>query len=117
MVKTTAIKENRDFRRLYARGKSAASGCVALYMMPNRLKIKNRLGITVSVKIGKAVKRNRIKRLIREAYRAHEAEIKGGFDFVCVARHRALGASYWEVEKSLVSCARKLHAIREAEGQ
>ena len=55
------LKLNKDFRRLYARGKSVACGCVVVYCMKNR-KDENRIGLTVGKTIGKAVKRNRAKR-------------------------------------------------------
>lgn len=101
MKKTVSIKENREFRRLYYRGKSEATRYIVVYCSKNRLG-RNRLGLTVSTKLGGAVVRNRIKRLLREAYRLHEAEFKTGYDFVVVARSRAAGAKCREIEKALL---------------
>ena len=61
--------------------------------MPNGLNV-NRLGITVSKKVGNAVKRNRIRRHIFEAYRLNEQKLKVGYDFVFVARCSAVGADF-----------------------
>jgi ribonuclease P protein component len=65
-VKTTvSLKENHIFRRLYQKGKSAVTPFMVVYCRPNRLG-HNRLGITTSTKLGKAVVRNRCRRRIRE---------------------------------------------------
>ena len=96
MKKTVSLKENHEFRRLYHRGVSTAGKHVVIYCRRNKLGY-NRLGLTVSAKLACAVKRNRIKRLFREAYRLNE-----GIDLVLVARVRAVGASYQEIEKSLL---------------
>lgn len=110
MKNTVSIKENKDFRRLYYKGKTAAYPFVAVYLRKNNSEI-NRLGITVSTKVGKAVTRNRIKRLIREVYRLHESEIKTGIDIVVVARNKAKNATYGDIEKSLMSCFSKLSVL------
>ena len=68
---TVSMKENHLFRRLYAKGKSAAGPTVALYARPNRSQ-RSRLGLTVGTKVGNAVKRNRVRRRLREIYRTHE---------------------------------------------
>ena len=72
-----------------------------IYCRRNKLGY-NRLGLTVSAKRACAVKRNRIKRLFREAYRLNEDKFADGIDLVLVARVRAVGASYQEIEKSLL---------------
>ena len=87
MKKTIALKENHEFRRLYHRGTSSAGRHLVLYCRKNRLG-HNRLGLTVSAKLACAVKRNRIKRLFREAYRLHEDEFATGVD-LCSSRVRA----------------------------
>lgn len=90
---TEPLKQNRDFKRLYARGKSAASAFLVVYCRKTRGN-KNRLGITVGVKIGNAVIRNRMRRRIKEAYRLGEGVFLPGYDIVVVARFRAVGASF-----------------------
>lgn len=106
MKKTIALKENHEFRRLYHRGASSATAHLVLYCRKNRLG-KNRLGLTVSAKLGGAVQRNRVKRLLREAYRLHEDAFGTGVDLVLVARGRAVGATYHEIEKSLLRALRE----------
>ena len=89
MNKIKKIKENRDFRRIYAKGKSLVSPYVVIYFMKNRYG-NTRLGITAGKKLGKAVSRNRAKRLITAAFRDCLSEIVSGYDFVIVARTRIL---------------------------
>lgn len=86
MRKTTVLKLNKDFKRLYYRGKSAVDPALVTYAMRNRQPEENRVGITVTKKIGKAVCRNRCKRIIRAAYREMENQIPAGWDFIFVAR-------------------------------
>ncbi len=109
------LKKNRDFRRLYARGRSASSDCLVVYTLRNRYGA-GRLGITVGVKLGGAVQRNRVKRLIREAYRLHKDEFSPNMDIVVVARHRAVTASYAHIERALLRCADRL-GIRQKQGK
>ena len=66
MKNTISLKENHEFRRLYHRGTSSAGRHLVLYCRKNKLG-RNRLGLTVSAKLGKAVQRNRVKRLFRES--------------------------------------------------
>ena len=72
---------------------------------------RNRIGISVSKKIGNSVVRHRVTRLIRESYRLHEAVFNSGLDIVAVARAGAASASYREVESALLHLC-KLHKIR-----
>ena len=107
MNHTVSMKENHLFRRLYSKGKNSVSPTVAVYLRKNRLG-KNRLGLTVGTKVGKAVVRNRVRRRIREAYRVHEEKILLGWDIVVVARVRAAFAHYGELERDLLHCLQKL---------
>ncbi len=104
---TVALKLNRDFQRLYRKGKSAVSPCLALYVRETR-RPYSRLGLTVGVKVGKAVVRNKVRRRLREAYRIHEDRFRPGLDLVVVARVRAAHVPYRELERSLLRTADKL---------
>ena len=100
MINTVSIKENRTFSYLYRRGKFISSDCLILYFKNNRFS-NNRLGITVSKKVGKAVIRNRVRRRIKEAYREMEKMIPGSLDIVIVARSTAAEADYNKIRSAL----------------
>lgn len=87
MVKIITLKENRNFRYLYTRGKSKVSPILVIYVIRNRLSV-TRIGVTASKKVGNAVMRNRSRRIITEAYRQISPNVKPGFDLVFVARGR-----------------------------
>lgn len=106
------LKKNSDFRRLYARGKSAATPYLVLYCRPNR-RAENRLGYTVSTKLGHAVVRNRVRRRLREIVRLSEPVLKHGFDIVIVARSRCVDAPYRKIEASFLEACGKLGLIGE----
>lgn len=84
-MKSTALKENKDFRRLYYRGRSSASPCLVTYVMKSN-RGKTRIGITSSKKIGGAVQRNRARRVIRAAFSLLEDRLLFNYDIVFVAR-------------------------------
>ncbi len=94
------LKDNRDFRRLYHRGRSFASPLLVTYALKNRSG-DVRIGITTGKKVGKAVMRNRSRRIIREAYRTLSAEIKGGYDLVFVARTKTPFVKSYDVLKAM----------------
>ena len=100
MRHTESLKDNRAFRRLYSKGKCAAAKNVAVYWRKRPGK-QNRLGLTVGTKIGKAVKRNRVRRRLYEIYRLCGPNIKAGFDIVIVARVPAAEAAYAELERDV----------------
>ena len=107
MKKTVSLKENHLFRRAYNRGKSAADSRLVLYVRGNGQK-GNRLGFTVSTKVGCAVVRNRVRRRIRELYRTHEGGLLLGYDIVIVARTRVIYGRYGELERSFGQLTKKL---------
>ncbi len=106
MKNTLSIKLNRDFKRLYYKGGCIGSDIIVIYYKRNSLTY-NRLGITVGKKIGGAVVRNRVKRLIRESYRLLEEDLKFTYDFVIVARSKSADADFKDVSGSLKRLFRK----------
>ena len=100
---STSLKLNHVFRRLY-RSNGQANSCLVLYARKNRTET-NRVGITVSKKLGKAVVRNRVRRRLREVYRLNEEKFLPGWDIVIVARSRAVEVSFQKLNESLLSLA------------
>ena len=110
MKYTTSLKKNHEFKRLYNKGKSAASQCAVVYCRRNG-RNENRLGITVSAKLGGAVIRNRIRRRLKEIYRINEEKFITGYDVVIVARMRSRFADFSELQVSVLSLLKKLNLI------
>lgn len=101
------LKKNSDFRRLYAKGRSAVTPWLVLYVRPNKLG-ENRLGYTVSARLGHAVVRNRVRRRLREIVRLNSPAIRQGYDMVLVARARAVGAPYRKLEAAYLRACGEL---------
>ena len=99
MKRATTLKENYEFRRVYRKGKSGVSPLLVVYALPGRAG-RNRLGVTVSAKLGHAVARNRVRRRLREIYRLSQPELRRGYDIVLVARGRAVDAAYRDLERA-----------------
>ena len=112
MKPAVTLKKNHEFRRLYQKGASAVAGSMVLYCRKNRLG-HNRLGVTVSVKLGGAVVRNRARRRLREVYRLNSPRLSQGWDLILVARGRTLGASWKELNDSFLRLRRKLGLLGE----
>ena len=96
-----SLKKNRDFQLLYKEGKSRANRYLVLYVKENGLE-KNRLGVSVSKKVGNSIVRHRITRLIRESYRLHEDMFNRGLDMVVIARVSAKDRGMREIESALL---------------
>lgn len=111
MLYSKSLKLNHIFRRLYASG-GHGNGLIAMYVRRNREGM-NRVGVTVSKKLGKAVVRNRVRRRLREVYRLHESRFLPGWDIVVVARHRAVTAEFSELTKAYLALAKKSGILRE----
>ena len=101
-----SLKKNDDFRKCYRIGKSYANRLLVLYVCGNDRE-KNRIGISVSKKVGNSVVRHRIKRLIRENYRLREQMFNSGLDMVVVARSAAKDADYHRIGSALLHLAGK----------
>lgn len=96
-----SLKKNEDFRYVYQNGCSFANRFFVMYLLENDLG-RNRVGISVSKKVGNSVVRHHITRLVRESYRLHEEMFGRGFDLVFVARVSAKNISYHEVESAML---------------
>lgn len=106
MKRNDKLKQNWEFRRLYARGKCLASPAFILYYIkgkPDRV----RLGITAGKKVGTAVERNRAKRVITAAFDLTLPRIKKGFDFVIVVRSRTAAFKSGQVADMLLNLLAK----------
>ncbi len=109
-MKITTIKSNRDFQRIYRRGRSFVSPALVTYA----LKTKNhnlRIGITTSKKVGKAVNRNRSRRVIRAAFYHLNADNSASYDIIFVARTRTAFVKSYEVERYMREHFKKLGII------
>ena len=100
-----SLKLNHIFQRLY-RTNGQANGCLVLYARKNRTNT-NRVGITVSKKLGKAHVRNRVRRRLREVYRLNEERFQPGWDIVVVARSRAISAPFEKLTENYLAAAEK----------
>lgn len=112
MEKSESLKKNRDFQKVYQRGTSYANRYLVMYVLENQYR-KNRLGISVSKKVGNSVVRHRVTRLIRESYRLNEMRFKNDLDIVVIARPSAKERSFQEIESALLHLAKKHHIAEE----
>jgi ribonuclease P protein component len=107
VVPDNKIRNNYEFKRAYARGKSHVSSSVITYALKNRLGYV-RYGITTSKKIGNAVNRNRARRVIKAAYSALEPRIKGSYDLVFVGRARTTCVKSTVVQAAMLKQLREI---------
>ena len=102
MTDYETLKENREFHRAYSRGKHYVSPTLVSYAVKNRRHVV-RVGITTGKKTGNAVKRNRSRRVIREAFRPLAVSVKPGYDIVFVARARTPFAKSGDIRRVMES--------------
>lgn len=106
-----SLKKNKDFQFVYQNGESKGNKYLVMYKLPNGTE-RNRLGISVSKKVGNSVVRHHLTRLIRESYRLNEHRFDGGLDMIVIARPSAKECSFFEIESALLHLSRKHHIIR-----
>ena len=116
MSKVISLKNSREFGSVYNTKDSVANKYLVMYLRANSLEY-NRLGISVSKKVGNSVVRHRVTRLIREAYRLNKDCICSGYDIVFVARVTAKDKGYHEIESAMIHLFRlkKLTIVRDGE--
>ena len=107
------LKKNFEFKIIYRRGKSLANNLLVMYILRNKknkdknLNIYNKLGVSVSKKVGNSVVRSRSKRLISESFRLNDDFITKGYDFIFIARNPIKDKNFVDVEKSMINLLKK----------
>ena len=101
MIFTDSLKNNRDFVNVYTSGRSYANKYLVIYTLKNNSD-RNRLGISVSKKVGNSVIRHKLKRLIKESYRLHEKMFNSGLDIVVIARKGSDACDFAGIESTLL---------------
>ncbi|RDI40872.1 ribonuclease P protein component [Falsibacillus pallidus] len=102
MKKEYRIKKNDEFQKVFKRGKSTANRQFVVYVLKKEEQEHFRIGLSVSKKIGNAVKRNEIKRYVRQFFLEVKDEIQKGNDYIIIARKPAAEMDFHEVKKSLL---------------
>ena len=101
MTFSDSLKKNSDFHKVYQNHVSYANRLLVMYVLKNQT-YNNRIGISVSKKVGNSVIRHHLTRLIRESYRLHEDMFNSGLDIVVVARVNAKNSTYSDIESALL---------------
>lgn len=107
------LKNSIEFGHVYRNGKSYANKYLVMYVITNEFSY-NRIGISVSKKVGNSVIRHRITRLIRESYRLNESMFNSGLDIVIVARPGSIDRSYSEIQSALMHLAKLQHILNDS---
>ncbi len=117
MIFSESLKKNKDFRYVYQNGRSRANSSLVMYVLPNsdinKSRVpQNRIGISVSKKVGNSVVRHKLIRRLRECYRLNEEMFVRGLDIVIVARPGAKDVTYLVLERALLDLAERQKIIR-----
>ncbi len=111
MKKAYRIKSNKDFQTVFKSGKSFANKQFVLYYLKKEDQAHFRIGLSVGKKLGNAVLRNKVKRLLRQAFLELEKDIKQDYDYVIIARIPARDLDFFQVKKSLLHLLKKRNLI------
>ena len=114
MKNTITLKNHLQFQNVYDTGKSYANKYLVMYVLKNQLEY-NRIGYTVTKKVGNSVVRHHLKRLLRESYRLSEEKFSSGLDIVIVARNTASSAVYSEIDSAVLHLAKLHHILKESD--
>ena len=108
-----SLKRNSDFQRVYREGKSYANRYLVLYVLQNQTE-RNRLGISVSKKVGNSVVRHHIARLMLEIFRLNNEKIETGLNIIVVARTAAAASDYKHLEGAYMHLCGLHHILKES---
>ena len=112
MKYSESLKKHKDFQHVYKKGSSYANKYLVMYVLENQTE-GNRLGISVSKKVGNSIVRHRVTRVIREVMRLHWGEIKSGYDIVIVARPSAKDSDYGKFESAIFHLLNLHHLLKD----
>lgn len=112
MQRELRLKNRKDFNYVYRRGKSLANRQFVVYMLPNSSIDRFRLGVSVSKKLGNAVVRNRIRRMMKEIVRHQQERVTPQIDLILIARMPVAALSYAEMEQSILHLLKKAKIIK-----
>ena len=103
------LKKQRDFNRVYNKGRSRATKYLVLYWYQNCDENieSNRFGFSISKKVGKAVTRNKIRRQLKEIIRLNKTNIKKGFDCIFIVRPPAVKINFYGMKKNVIKLFKK----------
>lgn len=107
------LKKNFEFKIIYRRGKSFANDLLVMYILRNKknrdrdINLYNKLGVSVSKKVGNSVVRSRSKRLISESFRLNDQFVTKGYDFIFIARNPIKDKNFGDVEKAMKNLFKK----------
>lgn len=116
MKYSESLKKNRDFQLVYKKGTSFANRYLVMYVLKNQLD-KNRIGISVSKKVGNSVVRHHLTRLLRESYRLNEEKFRCGYDIVVVVRVNGKDQGFHSMESALLHLGKLTKTIRSEENE
>lgn len=106
LSKQGILHKNKNFQKVYRSGRSYANRMVVLYILPNHDNVR-RVGFAAGKKLGGAVIRNRVKRLLRESYRLNQSQLINGVDLILVGRQAAIKADRMAVTNAFVHLCNK----------
>ncbi|MFD0698486.1 ribonuclease P protein component [Paenibacillus sp. GCM10027628] len=115
MEKTYRLAKREDFNKIYRYGKSMANHQFVLYYLAQPKLEQFRLGISVSKKVGNAVVRNRLRRMIKEIVRLNKDHMTLHYDYILIARKPAVDMDYAQMEKSIFHVIRKASLYKRSE--
>ncbi len=115
MNKVNSLKKNQDFKKVYKEGKNYWNRNLILYVRKNDLDY-NRIGYSITKKIGNSVTRNRVRRRMKEIYRLNQHRFNQGYDVIIIPKKNTVDISYKELESAMLHIL-KLAGIKKVKGK